>query len=145
MYKKIFGVAVLVFSLFVCPTVFAHSCGESMKDMLESLKLDDSQKQKVKPILESMKSSMKQNGEQAHDLSKQINDQVIAPNMDQSAVNALIDKKAKIIGDMIKVKVMAKHQIYTVLNDEQKTQLQSMMKKKEDKMAEKYKSCHGDD
>lgn len=145
MYKKILGIAALVFSLFVCPTVFAHSCGEGLKDMLASLKLDDSQKEKIKPILENMKASMKQNVEQMRELSKQINDQAISPNMDQNTVNGLIDKKTKVIGDMIKAKVMAKSQIYAILNDQQKSQLQGMMKKMEDKMEDKFKRCHDDE
>lgn len=146
MYKKILGVFALAFSLILCPTVFAHNaCGEGMKQMLGSLKLDDAQKEKIKPILESMKSTMQQSGDQMRDLNKQINDQAISPNMDQSAVSALVDKKTKLLGDMIKAKVSAKNQIYAVLNDEQKTQLQGMMKKMEDKMAEKFKSCHDEE
>lgn len=48
MYKKILGTFVLAFSLILCSTAFAHNgCGEGMKQMLESLKLDDAQKQKL--------------------------------------------------------------------------------------------------
>lgn len=146
MYKKILGTLALAFSLILCPTAFANNaCGEGMKQMLGSLKLDDAQKEKIKPILESMKSTMQQSGEQMRDLSKQINEQAISPNMDQSAVSALVDKKTKLLGDMIKAKVTAKNQIYAVLNDQQKTQLQGMMKKMEEKMAEKFKSCHDEE
>mgnify|MGYP000488118000 CR=1 FL=1 len=144
MYKKLLGILVLACSFVISTTTFANSeaCGEGMSKMIESLKLDDSQKQKIKPILENLKTSMKQSGEQMRDLSKQINDQATSSTMDQSAVNDLIDKKAKLIGDMMKAKVMAKNQIYAVLNDQQKTQLQNKMKQMEEQMKAKFKSCH---
>lgn len=147
MYKKLIGTLALACTLVISSTVFAHSggCGEGMKKMLESIKLDDAQKQKVMPILDSLKTSMKQSGEQMRDLSKQINAQATSASMDQSAVNDLIDKKVKLLGDMMKAKVMAKSQIYAVLNDQQKAELQSKMKKMEEKWAEKFKSCHDED
>lgn len=144
MYKKILGTVALAFTLAMSSTVFAHSmeCGQGLKQMVESLKLDDSQKQKIKPILESLKSNIKQSADQMQDLRKQIDDQVTSATMDQSSVNDLIDKKAKLIGDMMKAKAMAKNQIYAVLNAQQKTQLQGMMKNAKEKMEEQFKSCH---
>lgn len=147
MYKKILGTLALAFSLVLSSAVFAHSgeCGEGMQKMLDSVKLDDSQKQKIKPIMANLKDSMKQSVDQMKDLNKQINDQADSANMDQSAVNSLIDQKTKLIGDMMKAKVMAKNQIYTILTAQQKASVQSMMKKMHDKMEEKFKSCHDQD
>ncbi|MGC1183519.1 Spy/CpxP family protein refolding chaperone [Legionella sp.] len=147
MYKKLLGTLALTCSLAISSAAFAHfgGCGEGMNKMLESIKLDDSQKQKIQPILANLKATMKQSGEQMRDLSKQINDQITSGNMDQSVVNDLIDKKTKLIGDMIKAKVMVKSQIYTLLNAQQKTELQNKMKQKEEQMVEKYKSCHNQD
>lgn len=143
MYKKILGTLALAFSLAISSTAFAHcGCGGGMKKMLESLNLDASQKEKIKPIMESLKTSMKTNAEQLKDLDKQINDQTLSASMDQSTVDGLVDKKTKLIGDMMKAKVSAKSQIYAVLNPQQKTQLQSSMKTMETKMEEKFKSCH---
>lgn len=65
--------------------------------------------------------------------------------MDQATVDGLIDKKTKLVGDMMKAKVTAQNQIYSVLNPQQKTELQNKVKKMEDKMAEQFKSCHDDD
>ncbi|EHL32523.1 Spy/CpxP family protein refolding chaperone [Legionella drancourtii] len=147
MYKKLIGTLALVCTLVISSTVFAHSggCGEGMKKMLESIKLDDAQKQKVTPILDNLKASMKQSGEQIRDLSKQINAQVTSGSMDQAAVNDLIDKKVKLLGDLMKAKVMAKSQIYAILNEQQKAQLQNKMKQMEEKWAEKFKRCHDQD
>lgn len=116
-------------------------CGDGIKNMIASLKLDDSQKQKIKPILENLKTSIKQSRDQMQDLNKQIDDQSVSGTVDQSAVNDLIDKKVKLIGDMMKAKAMAKSQIYAVLTPQQKTVLQNKMKQKAQKMAEKFKSC----
>ncbi|QMT60342.1 Spy/CpxP family protein refolding chaperone [Legionella sp. PC997] len=144
MYKKIIQTAVFAFTLVLSPVVLAHSggCGEGFKSMVESLKLDDGQKAKIKPILDQLKTSMKNDAEQMMDLSRQINQQAQSANMDQSAVDDLIDKKTKLIGDMMKAKITAKNQIFGVLNTQQKTELQNKMKKMEAKMEEKFKNCH---
>ncbi|CAM2839002.1 envelope stress induced periplasmic protein [Legionella steigerwaltii] len=144
MYKKIIQAAAFTFTLALSPVVLAHSggCGEGLKKMVESLKLDDSQKSKIKPILEQLKSTMKNDVTQMRDISQQLNQQAESANMDQSTVDSLVDKKTKLIGDMIKAKITAKNQIYAVLNPQQKTELQNKWKKVEEKMAEKFKACH---
>ncbi|OEH48682.1 hypothetical protein lpari_00291 [Legionella parisiensis] len=85
---------------------------------------------------------MKSGAEQMRDLSKQINQQAESASMDQSTVDSLVDKKTKLLGDMIKAKMTAKNQIYAVLKPEQKTELQNKMKKMEEKMEEKFKKCN---
>ena len=53
MHHKLLGVVALVFSLALSTSVFAHhsGCGgEGMKKMLESLNLDATQKEKIKPF-----------------------------------------------------------------------------------------------
>lgn len=144
MLKKFIWTMALAFSLILCQTASAD-CGHGLKAMIESLKIDDAQKAKIKPVLEQLKSTMKDSGAQMMDLSKQINQQAMSANMDQSAVDSMIDKKAKMIGDMMKAKIMAKNQIFAVLNDQQKAQLQTMMKALEEKMVAKYKKCHDED
>ncbi|KTC79608.1 Spy/CpxP family protein refolding chaperone [Legionella cherrii] len=144
MYKKIIQAAAFTFTLALSPVVLAHSwgCGEGLKNMVESLKLDDSQKSKIKPILEQLKSTIQNDAAQMKGLHDQLNQQAESANMDQSTVDGLIDKKTKLIGDMMKAKITAKNQIYAVLNPQQKTELQNRMKKMEEKMKEKFKSCH---
>lgn len=110
--------------------------------MVDSLKLDDTQKQKIMPVVENLKASIKQSAMQMKDLSKQIDEQMTSDAMNQSVVNDLIDKKAKLIADMMKAKIMAKNQIYVVLNPQQKTEWRSMMQKMKDKMDAKFKGCH---
>lgn len=145
MFNKFIAGVVFAFSLVLSQAALAdnQACGGAgLRAMVDSLNLDAGQKEKIKPILEQLKSSVKDNASQLMDLSKQINQQSVSANMDQSTVDSLIDKKVKMIGDMIKAKVSAKNQIFAVLNDKQKSLLQSKMKEVEDKMEAKFQSCH---
>ncbi|KTD41275.1 Spy/CpxP family protein refolding chaperone [Legionella parisiensis] len=144
MYKKMIQAAAFAVTLAISPVVLSHSweCKEGLKSMVESLKLDENQKSKIEPILEQLKATMKSGAEQMRDLSKQINQQAESASMDQSTVDSLVDKKTKLLGDMIKAKMTAKNQIYAVLKPEQKTELQNKMKKMEEKMEEKFKKCN---
>ncbi|CDZ75776.1 periplasmic protein [Legionella massiliensis] len=146
MYKKLMWMFALTFSFILSQSAFAGShCHGGFKSMIESLKLDDTQKEKVKPILEQLKTTMKASWTQMKGLETQISQQVTSATMDQNAVNALVDQKTKLIGDMIKAKIAAKNQIYNLLNDQQKATLQAKMKDFEEKMAAKFKDCHDDD
>lgn len=147
MYKKLLGIMVFAFSLVLGQAAFADSehCGEGIKKMVESLNLDDSQKTKIKPILDQLKSTIADKASQMGNLSKQINQQVHSTSMDQSTVNGLVDQKTQLIGDIIKAKLAATNQILNVLNDQQKAQLQKKMQEVEEKWSEKFKSCHDED
>ncbi|MFC3909158.1 Spy/CpxP family protein refolding chaperone [Legionella dresdenensis] len=147
MYKKLLGVVVLASSFALSQVTFAHSgsCGEGLKEMISSLKLDNSQREKIKPVLDQLKSTIKDNAAQMQDLNTQIQQQSMSASMDQSTVNGLVDKKTTLIGNMIKAKINAKNQIFNVLNADQRTALQSKMQKMEEKMAAKFKNCHQDD
>lgn len=144
MYKRFLWVLALAFSFVLSQTTYADSwgCGKGMKEMVESLKLDDAEKVKIKPILDQLRSSMKENSAQMKVLEAQINEQVDSAKMDQATVDGLVDKKAQLIGNMMKAKITAKIQIFTVLNAEQKAELQNMMKKLEEEIKAQFKSCH---
>lgn len=147
MYKKFLWIMAIVFSFTLSQSTFAHTwaCGEGMRKMVESLKLEPDQKEKIKPILDQLKTSIKTAASQMDALEAQMNQQVDAATMDQSTVDGLIDQKAKLIGDMMKAKAAAKNQILAVLTPEQKMKLQGMLKDAADKMAAKFKECHDDD
>jgi Spy/CpxP family protein refolding chaperone len=147
MFTKSLWIVAVTFSLLLGQSVFAcHSpCGEKMDKMIESLKLDDAQKAKIEPVIDQMKSNMKNNWMQIKELHMQINQQVQSDMMDQTVVDGLIDKETKMMGDMMKTKVMLKHQIFTVLNPEQKMTFQNMVKQWEEKWADKLEKCEKDD
>ncbi|MDP3561009.1 MAG: Spy/CpxP family protein refolding chaperone [Legionellaceae bacterium] len=143
MYKQFLGIVSLACTLVFSQAVFADEwgCGEGLKHMVASLKLDDAQKAQIEPILEELKNSHHETGLELRDIETQLHQQIYAVDMDQSAVNSLIDKKTKLIGDMIKTKVVAQNKIFAILNPEQRSQLQEMIKNLKEKIAAKYKSC----
>lgn len=147
MYRKFLWIVAFTLSFGLSQSAFSDSwgCGEGMKGMLQSLKLETAQKEKIKPIVDQLRSSMKAFGKQMGDLDTQINQQLGSDTPDQSAIDSLVDQKAKLIGSMVKAKMAAKSQIFTILTPEQKKSLQGMMKKLDDKIAAKFKSCHKDD
>lgn len=147
MYKRFLWIVACAFSLVLSQSAFSDSwgCGEGLKTMLQSLKLDDAQKAKIKPIMDQQNATMKDLSTQMNALDTQINEQINAATVDQAALDDLLSKKATLIGSMIKAKIMTKVQIYGVLTPDQKATLQGMMKKLEDKVAAKFKSCHQDD
>ncbi len=137
----------LSLSLVITPMAFANQCGsgKGLGMMVDSLRLDDAQKAKIKPILDQLKTSLQDSATQIKDVSDKLHQQVQTGATDQSTVSGLVDQKTKIIGDMIKAKISAKSQIYAVLTDDQKTKFQAMMKNKDEMMAAKWKNCHADD
>ncbi|MDI1352877.1 MAG: Spy/CpxP family protein refolding chaperone [bacterium] len=134
MFKKIIWIAAITCSLFMGQTVFAHD-GQGMKQLIGSLNLDAEQKAKIKPILEQLTATMKDNWSQIKDIRMQMNQQIASDTMDKATVDSLIDKKIKLIGDMMKAKASAKHQIFAILTPKQKATFQAMVKKWEAKVA----------
>lgn len=148
MKKSLLWIGAVSFSLALGQSAFAHNmrCGDGMmKKMIEHFKLDDAQKAKVKPVLEQMKATIQSNWDQMRDLRMQLNQQVMSDNMDQAAVDSIIDKKTKLMGDMTRTRMSVKHQIYTMLNPQQKAAYQAIVKKWQAKMENKTESCNADE
>ena len=144
MYKKFVWIGAVSFSLLLgTQTAFAHSdwCDDRMDKMAETLKLDAAQKEKMKPVWEQLKSSMKEKGTQMKELHTQINTQMDSDKVDQSAVDGLIDKKAALLGDMMKAKAAARQQLFTVLNPKQKAAFKDKLKKMHEKISAKFAEC----
>jgi periplasmic protein CpxP/Spy len=146
MFKKFLLIITFVSSLIINQMVFAESsvCRESLNEMVQSINLDAAQKAKIKPILDQLKSTFKANESQMEALKSQITQQVNSANMDQGKVNSLVDEKTKLIGEVMKAKIMAKNQIFALLNPQQKGKLQEMIKKSDEKMTALFKKCYRD-
>jgi len=143
MNNKFLWIIAVTFSFIIGQTAFAHSgrCGNEMHKMMESLNLDKDQKAKMQPVVEQFKSTMKANWSQMKDIRSQIKKQVQSDNMDKATVDGLIDKQTKLMGDMMRARIMAKHEMFTVLNAQQKATLQSKEVKWEEKAAKKMEEC----
>ena len=147
MYKKILWAMTLSLTLILSSTGFAHSsmCREKLDTMIESLKLDDQQKEKIKPILAQLKTTMSAAMTQMNSVSTQLDQQVWSTSMNEDTVNSLIDQKTKLIGEMMKAKMKAKNEVFTILTAAQRTVLQNRMKTMEEKIAAKFKNCNQDE
>lgn len=147
MNKKLLWIIAFTFSLCCGQSVFADKdkCGEKLSKMVNELNLDKDQKEKVKPVIDNLKTTLKDNAEQMKDIRTQMSQQILSDKMDKANVDSLIDKKMTLVGNMMKAKAAAMNEIYGILNDKQKAKVQDKMKKIESKMAEKYKSCKEED
>lgn len=146
MYKTFLSAAIVTSALILSNNVFAnhHACWTKLSTMVQSLKLDDAQKAKIDPLMAQLDTTMKSSGDQMRDVSNQLDQLMWVVPMDQSAVDSLVDKKARLIADVMKAKISTQSQVITLLNTDQKAQLQSMEKKMQDKMSKQFKSCHGE-
>jgi protein CpxP len=102
-------------------------CGEHLKKMISALNLDASQQAKIKGIKDQLKQSQQSNWEQMKSIRSQIHDLITSETMDDSRLNSLINQKKELLGEMMKAKINAKHQIYNTLNEQQKSQFRQMM------------------
>lgn len=149
MNNKLLKTAVLVSALVSNQAVFAKDqspsdwwCGVQFSRIATQLKLDDAQQTKIKAIKEQLQAGLKSKRDQMDNLRKEINQQVQSASMDQTKLDGLIDTKAQLIGTMMKAENSAMHQIYGVLNEQQKTQYMQMQQQWEDTATQKYRSCH---
>ncbi|WP_078767346.1 Spy/CpxP family protein refolding chaperone [Legionella maceachernii] len=145
MNKPILRIIIVAFSL-IAGQVFAESqnqqqkpqdqqqtnksCGckeAKFKQMINSLHLSSDQQAKINAIKEQAKTTMQANHQQIKALRSQLNQLVESDNMDESKLDSLINQKKELMASMIKTKMMAKHQMYAVLNTQQKAQFQQMM------------------
>lgn len=142
MYTKILGVLAVTVSLMMSQSVLAHSCGEDLKNIVVGkLKLDDKQKEKIKPVLDQLKTSAQEHFTQMRDIRAKIKQQVESDTLDQGTVDSLVDQKAKIVTEYTKAKINARHEIFTILTPEQKTKLKNELQKVEEKVANKVARC----
>lgn len=103
-------------------------CGHKMDDMMSSLKLDDAQKEKLKALKDQAKENMKANWAQMKEIRSQMDALVDSDTMDEAKVDSLINQKKELLATMMKSKAMMRHQIYTIMSPQQRTQMQNMMK-----------------
>lgn len=115
----------------------ACGCGDRMREMMSSLNLNSAQQAKIKAIKDDLRKSQHANREQLRTISGQIRDLVTSDSMDDSKLTDLVNQKKELLAQMLKAKIVAKQQIYSVLTTEQKSQFKQSFKQ----WAEKRKHC----
>lgn len=143
MLKQSLAIVLFLITYLFNPTAFASQweCGENLKALIQTLNLTPVQKEQVEPILVNLSSIVKTKAADLDVIDQKIDKQVYSGTIDDS-ITLEVDNKTQLIGDIIKAKLMAKKQLFALLDDKQKTLLQQKMKQLQDKFTAKYKQCH---
>ena len=146
MFKNFLWLVAVVSSLMISQMAVADSsiCRESLKQMVQMVNPDAAQKAKIDPILDQLKATLKTHSSQMETLEPQIAEQADAASMDHAKVDNLVEQQTKLIGEVMKARIMAKNQIFLILNSQQKDKLQTMIKNSDEKMVAAFKKCNQD-
>lgn len=137
MNKKIILLPALMLSLAFSQGAFSHE-DEMMKlkehhvcmhHAVSQLNLTQDQKTKIKTIKEQAKQEMKKAKSELHAIRMKMRPLVDTDTLDVAKLDALIQQKKDIIGAVMKTKLMAKHQMYTILDAKQKVMFNEMATK----------------
>jgi Spy/CpxP family protein refolding chaperone len=129
MIKKHRLLIVLASLFFICQVAFSKSyeCGDSIKEIGSYLELDKDQLKKIDPILKKLKKIIHDRAIKIRGLNKEINEKIASELMDENNMKRLIDRKSKLITEVIKLKVKTSHKIYIFLRKKQKVKYQKLM------------------
>ncbi len=144
MYKQIIGITLLACSLLIGQPAMAHH-GAGLRDMIESLQLTADQKSKAKDILKNMAKDMKAQAALIKPYHEKISNLVQSTDMNQAKLDEAIKEKAAIVGNMMRLKVNAKHQIYLLLDPKQQALFKQFVAKKKEQMDKKMKEMFKDE
>lgn len=133
MIKKIIMLPVLALAVTLNNPTFADTKGEGqcpckrMEKFSRSLNLTNEQKSKIKTIKEQARRELRANREKMQAVKHQIKDLIKSKPLNEAKLDKLLSEKSAIITATMKTKVMMKHQIYNVLNSEQKAKYSEML------------------
>ena len=140
MNKKIICFSALALSMSMSQATLACDCdmnsarGEhyehmtsKFEHMTEKLDLTADQKEKIKTISEKARNDMKPMFEEIRANRMKLNELADAKDIDQTQIDKTIDQNKDIMGSMMKMRVMTRHDIMVVLTDKQKAKLDVMM------------------
>lgn len=128
-------------TLFSCLSIYhtafssSYECGDSIKEIGSYLELDKNQTSKIDPMLKGLKKITQDRALKIRKLNNEINKQTTSEFMNENNIDVLVDKKAKLISEVIKLKVKTNHKIYILLKRNQKIRYQKLMQNCHDKMA----------
>ncbi|KTD21622.1 Spy/CpxP family protein refolding chaperone [Legionella londiniensis] len=137
--KKIILLPLMALALAISPVAFADKMCPCMdiQKMEKELNLTADQKNKIMEIRKQAKEQMKATWEQMKALHQQKKELVRSEKMDQAKLDELVNQKKELMASMMKTKIMTQHQIYNVLDENQKEKFAAMMDKWEQKKMEK--------
>lgn len=134
MIKKIICISAFALSIslsqstLACHNHSAYLTSERYENMTKELNLTADQKNKIKAIRMESREKMKSEVKEMRKNRMKINELTIADVLDEAKVNKLISEQKELMGSIIKMRVMTKHDISKVLTAKQKTMLETKMK-----------------
>jgi periplasmic protein CpxP/Spy len=136
MSKKFIWLSVITLLLTLGQPSFACSgdakqCGahERFDKLAQELDLTADQKAKIKAFKEQARISFKANYAHLRSLRSQVNTIVKADTIDEAKLDSLVEQINKIRGSMLKNRIMMQHQMYSLLNPQQKEKFLELKKK----------------
>lgn len=140
MFNRLLVLPTLVLTLATSQIAFAHSgeFAKCMKDAYKSLNLTTEQQNKINTLKDQVKTNLKDKEVQMKAMHEQVKALVQADTLDQSKLDALINQKKEIIGDMMKSKIMMRHEVYHLLTPKQKEQFATHVEKCEQQMVKMF-------
>lgn len=107
-------------------TDMCHCKHDNMK-RFNTLQLTDAQKNQVNAIRDKAKASLETSKNELKNIRSQINQLITTNPIDQAKLDTLIHQKTSILANIMKVRTMAKNQIYNVLNPQQQQQFKEII------------------
>ena len=135
MNKKIMCLSVLALSVSMSQGVLACSdhahryYGERLEKAVEKLDLSAEQKEKIKVVREKSKADIRSKFEELHTLQHQKNEILAEPNLNEKKLDGVIHQEKEVLGSMLKIRAMERHEISGVLTVKQKAEFSEMMQK----------------
>ena len=107
---------------------------EMRQKLIKELNLTEDQQQKIRQFRQQHYQRVIQDFKKKHEIQQQIMMMSMQKEIDKASLDTLLKQRSELSTDILRSKVLMRHQIYQVLNDEQRTKLQSIMKNKMEKM-----------
>ncbi|QMT60382.1 Spy/CpxP family protein refolding chaperone [Legionella sp. PC997] len=115
---------------FACIDDSKHCNSHRQFDKLaQELNLTADQKAKLKAYKENATANFKEHYAQLRILRSQINSLVKTDKINETKLDALIEKVNKIRASMLRSKIMMQHEMFALLNDNQKAKFLELKKK----------------
>lgn len=144
MKKNIFGLIALCIALVVNQSASAHmnteagsdkhcNCAMNIGSMVDKLNLTPEQQIKIKAIRMQTRQLIQSKKGELQSIRMQSHALVQSDNMDESKLNALVEQRNAIAGTLMKARIIAKNQIYNLLNPEQKAKFDEMFASQKEK------------
>ncbi|WP_367607446.1 Spy/CpxP family protein refolding chaperone [Legionella sp. W05-934-2] len=126
--KQAMSAVVAVVSLLMTSPIFAeHQMGQrggpcmmKMKKVMDQMNLTSEQRDKIRAIRQSMHSQLMASRDDMKSFRTQMLALVMSDNLDEAALNELINKKTAAMAKKMKLRMMFEHQVYQMLNPDQK-------------------------